>query len=291
MANKFVQESIVELNPGASNVTQKEVQKQEKQIIAEVMMSAGPRKSEDSGLGEDACGFIWRSDLCFFWISDGTSESAILEDKSCKINFSSRTLAQELGEGFRREILNMSRVKEKITEKEKIIDKLLIASLDRVRDVWSEQLNRIQRDNKNYLDSVFSEDASKCIDFSSTFLCGVITTGGDLQVGCYGDSPFVVKAGNKTSIIRPENYRFYMRLNRESDIYCFKTSNKHPIESYCFENVSYVVAGSDGIGRLPEFVKALDDNFSFGRIRNLLVPYEPNTKDDKAICLLSLENY
>jgi hypothetical protein len=295
VVKEIFDESIDEHNRLADegNLTQETSPKEEKQIIAEVMMSAGPRKSEDSGLGEDACGLILRSDLCFFWIADGTSESATLEDKSHRVNFSSRILAQGLGENFRKQILNSTQLKEKVNAKEDVISNLLKSSLDGVMEKWSELLNQIQSTDKVYLDSNFSEATGDIKDFSSTFLCGVLTTNGHLQVGCYGDSPFLVKSVgvDEPKIIRPENYRFFMRLNRGADNYFFNTSKNLNTESCCFEGISLIVAGSDGIGRLPELVQALAGKFSFGEIRSNFALYDPNTKDDKVLCILSLESF
>ena len=49
----------------------------EKQLVADIMVSAGPRKEHDGGLGEDACGLLLRHNCCFFWVSDGTKVSYV----------------------------------------------------------------------------------------------------------------------------------------------------------------------------------------------------------------------
>lgn len=275
----------------AEQPTQEIALKEEKQIIAEVMMSAGPRKSDDSGLGEDACGLILRSDLCFFWIADGTSESAILEDANRKINFSSRILAQELGESFRKQTLNSTQLKQKLDLKENVIGSLLESSLESVFESWSKKLHQVQSVSREYFDENFSEATGDIKDFSTTFLCGVLTTNGYLQVVCFGDSPFVVNSANEIKVIRPQNYRFFMRLNRENNEYFFSTSKTFNTEIFAFEDISFIVAGSDGVGRIPELVQALAGKFSFSEIRSKFALYNPNTKDDKTLCILSLEKF
>ena len=156
---------------------------------------------------------------------------------------------------------------------------------------WAKTLNQIQSTDKSYLDENFSEATGDIKDFSSTFLCGVLTTSGYLQVACFGDSPLVVNSANEIKVVRPQNYRFFMRLNREANKYFFSTSKTFNIETFYFEDTSFIVAGSDGVGRIPELVQALAGNFSFGEIRSKFALYNPNTKDDKALCILSLENF
>lgn len=262
-----------------------------RQIIAEILMSAGPRKSQDTGLGEDSCGLILRTDRCFFWIADGTSESAVLEHRTSRVSFSSRRLAHDLGDSFRRQALNGPEVREESSDSHTLIDRLLRTSLDEVMQKWSELLKQLQANDKPYLDSAFNEASGNFKDFSSTFLCGVMTTCGSLQIGCYGDSPFAVKIDNEVQVVRPKNLRFFMRLNRDIDGYSFTTSKEFATEGFCFDNVSLLIAGSDGIGRLPEMVKALIGELAFSEIRTQFSLYEPRTHDDKALCILSLEGF
>lgn len=261
------------------------------QIVAEILMSAGPRKDNDTGLGEDASGLILTHEHCFFWISDGTSESAILEDKSRKINFSSRVLAQDLGESFRKQIVGFSELRDRLNAKENVIGQLLTESLDGVMVKWSEALDSIQVSHTEVLKDNFDESAGNSNDFSSTFLCGVLTSAGQLQVGCFGDSPFLVQISNETRVVRPNNYRFFMRLINNEGHYYFTTSNSYEIETYAFDDVRLLVAGSDGVGLIPELVKALSGKFSFSEIRSKFSFYDPRTKDDKVLCILSLDNF
>ena len=258
------------------------------------MMTAGPRKERDMGLGEDGCGLILTNDLCLFWIADGTSESTILKDSRLTINFSSRTLAQQLGQSFRKLVLeNSERITERVNNKQEVIENYLKSTLEDVKKEWSETLEKIQIDSKGFLDKNFSKTIIK--DFSSTFTCGCLTTGGHLQMGCYGDSPFLVKSGSEIIIVKPENRRFFMRLNRGERAYYFSTSNTHEIQCYKYENVQFFVGGSDGIGQIPNLVKNLigtgEGKFSFAEIRHKIILFDPKTQDDKTLCILSLESF
>lgn len=268
------------------------IRRLENGIFAEILMSAGPRKEADTGLGEDASGLIVTNKHCFFWISDGTSESAVLEDTEHNQRFSSRVLAQDLGESFRQQIPGLHDLQEKLGKNEDVIRQLLFNSFNEVMDRWAVSLNLIQAENPQFLSKTFDENSANILDFSSTFLCGVLTVDGRLQVGCFGDSPFLVQVNNETRVIRPKNYRFFMRLTKDVEgHHRFITSNNHEIETYSFDEVRLVVAGSDGIGRIPELVKALSSDFSFSDIRRKFSFYDPRTKDDKALCVVSLEEY
>lgn len=262
-----------------------------RQIIAELLMSAGPRKQNDSGLGEDAGGLLLNGDRCFYWISDGTSETAILENKDLRVDFSSRRLAQELGESFRLQIVYSDVSKANITLEDKVIGALLIQSMNAVMLKWSSSLDEVLRADKSFLDKAFDSAVTDNMEFSSTFQCGVLTSNGILQVGCFGDSPFLIKKKNRTHLYRPKNFRFFMRLNREDNLYSFTTSNEFAIEEYSFDEITFVAAGSDGVGRLLEFVHSMGPRFTFTRIRNKFSWFMPNTHDDKTLCILSLENY
>lgn len=270
--------------------------RQEKQIIAEIIMTAGPRKEQDIGLGEDVCGLILKNDVCFFWIADGTSETPVLKDNRLTINFSSRTLAQQLGQSFRKLVLkNSEKISDKVNTKQAVMQDYLKSTLEDVEKEWSKTLKDIQIDSKDFLDKNLSEINSSQKDFSSTFTCGCLTTHGHLQMGCYGDSPFLVKTDNEIRIFKPENHRFFMRLNRDRQEYLFSTSNNHKTEYYEYENVSFLIAGSDGIGQIPDLVKSLigtgKDKFSFAEIRHKIILFNPRTKDDKTLCILSLESF
>lgn len=260
------------------------------QIIAEMLMSAGPRKSQDIELGEDACGLIMRPRDCFFWIADGTSESAILEDEASRVSFSSRRLAHDLGAAFRTLALETPTLKDSAVQ-QSLTEKLLRGSLEAVMQQWVDNLKQLENDERQFLNEAFNDGSGDSKDFSSTFLCGLLSTNSSLQMAAYGDSPFVVKFNETIKVYRPKNYRFFMRLRREADSYAFSTSRDIRAESFCFENTRFVVAGSDGIGKLPEMIEALSGKFEFSDIRKHFALYRPRTHDDKSVCIVSLEGF
>lgn len=260
----------------------------EKQITAEIIMSSGPRKTDqDNELGEDAAGVFLTPEAGFFWVADGTSECPIIKDKDKKFNFSSRTLAQELGNSFRKHVINFS----ERTNIQAVLE-------NSFKDVFAEWNQRIQEflskpENRDDLEKIWGSPIS-VIDFSTTFTCGMLSKTGMLHVALYGDSPLVVIAKQKSDYIvvcRSDPYHFYMRLHRKDNNYYFSTSTDIKIESKVYNDVSIVIAGSDGIGKLPELIKTQHATFPFQEIRDRIHKFIPKTHDDKTLCILSLEHY
>jgi hypothetical protein len=264
------------------------------QIIAEAIMTSGPRKFDDTGLGEDACGLFLSNGYCAFWIADGASESPVLTDRNLDLTFSTRALAQDLCLCLREHILaNIDGLGEMLYRKEPIVEQVLRGCLETVLTRWNDRLHRIVCTNLAVLDQAFADPLSNTKDFSSTFLCGFIDTTGHMQIACYGDSPVVVRCrDNVYTVCRPEPYRFFLRLRKQNDAYDdFVSSNQFKIRSEAYDNVSLVIAGSDGVGKLPEFIQAQGGMFSFAEIRSRLHRFDPRTADDKTLCIISLEKY
>lgn len=254
------------------------------QFIAEMMMSAGPRKDKETELGEDVAGVVVSPTYAFFWIADGTSEMPYLRDEQSKIHFSSRLLAQELAISFRERIWGAST--QELNNKD-ICKEMVQNCLDNVLQSWSKTLENVTNESRKYLERIFEERQGTIIDFSTTFLGGILSQSGTLQVSFYGDSPLYVKQGENNTIIRESNYRFFLRLSKNGDEYTFTTSKDHKIVSHVLENVDVVVAGSDGVGKLPEFIQAQSKSFPFRKIWNRLHKFSPQTNDDKSVCLLA----
>lgn len=253
-------------------------------FIAEVMVSAGPRKDKETELGEDVAGVVISPSYAFFWIADGTSETPYLRDEQSKVFFSSRLLAQELSIRFRERIWIASL--EELNNKE-ISKEMVENCLDNVLQSWNKTLENINDESRKYLEKTFEERQGTSIDFSTTFLGGFLSQSGTLQVSFYGDSPLYAKQGENSTIIREVNYRFFLRLNKNGDEYTFTTSKEHKIVSHVLENVDVVVVGSDGIGKLPEFIQAQSKSFPFRDIWNRLHKFSPQTNDDKSMCLIA----
>jgi hypothetical protein len=262
-------------------------------ITAEIMMTSGPRKSDaDHELGEDAAGVILTQDSSFFWIADGTSECP-----SIPINlpvhgryaFSSRSLAQEIGLSFRQYVGDLHKDYE-----DEAMRTILEKSFFDVRDKWNQILGEfLQRtESQNDLAGYFGKDALN-LDFSATFICGALSKNGVLSTARCGDSLLLIKqADGKITIPPIEPYRFFMRLNRKADGYDFTTSTDLKImQDSPFPDVTMVVAGSDGIGQLPYFIKQQQTRFPFKEIRGHISRFIAKTYDDKICCILSRERY
>jgi len=284
--NRLFQKHMSNLPENQENIVKPEdlLDFSQYQCIAEVMVSAGPRKDKETELGEDVAGVVVSPTYAFFWIADGTSESPYLRDEQSKIYFSSRLLAQELAIRFRERIWVAST--EELSNKD-ISKEMLQNCLENVLQSWNKTLENITDESHKYLKKIFEERQGTSIDFSTTFLGGILSRSGTLQVSFYGDSPLFVKQGESSTIIREPNYRFFLRLNKNGDEYIFTTSKEHKIVSHVLENVDVVVAGSDGIGKLPEFIQAQSKSFHFREIWNRLHKFSPQTNDDKSICILA----
>lgn len=255
-------------------------------LTAEIMMTAGPRKAQDEELGEDVAGVLLNADFASFWIADGTSETPNLQNADYKVRFSSRLLAVELAQGFRTQIEKSSR--KKLSNGEIRIENLLKKLLDGIVATWNQSLAKIPEEGRSFLDRIFSAAPGMCLDFSSTFTCGILAQNGDFQGACYGDAPLLIKRyGESIKKVARNNYRFFMRLNKQGDKYKFTTSNEHRIDFLCFNDVEIIVAGSDGIGRIPDLIEAQCRHFSFEEIRSRIYRFFPGTKDDKTLCILA----
>lgn len=263
----------------------------ERQFIAELLMTAGPRKEKDGELGEDACGLVIRSNACYFWLADGTSESALLEDQKRRIQFSSRRLAQELSSVFRQSTVDHPDLAERLDNSTPVIAELLRSCLTTVLDRWNVHLAETLKSDQGWLDQAFLPEMAPSRDFSTTFLCGGLTRNGNLQAACYGDSPFTARSEEQFTVFRPLNYRFFVRLLKQGSSYLFVSSKEFEIQTIDLTDVSVVVAGTDGAGNVFELIQSQGSTCPFRELRHRINLFRPNTHDDKSLCIISLEDY
>lgn len=267
-------------------------------MTTELLITAGPRKDDDVALGEDAGGVIMGENMASFWVADGTSESPVVCD------FSSRNMAQELGNHF---VEELSRIPENELisrlehEEQAPVSMMLEKAFISLLRAWSKRLDGfLNSDNgRKTIDTFFELDGQNMnlnslthfefIDFSTTFLCGLVSKSGTGQVACIGDCPFCVGGINGLRVYRLSNSRIFARLRRLSDGYRFDpVSVSEDIAVQRFTKASIVIAGSDGIGRLPEFLKEQMKSFSWAEIRKRIHRFIPNTHDDKTLCVIHI---
>jgi hypothetical protein len=268
-----------------------------KRISAELFVTAGPRKDDDIPLGEDAAGVIVEQNLAWFWVADGTSESPVLLD------YSSRSLAMQLGSHFADELTKISakQVADRIEQNSKMVSDLLQNAFDALLDSWTNSLNdSLKSDNrKNIIDSAFelgaeardatSRDHLEFVDFSTTFLCGVVTNHGTGVAACIGDCPFCVDGAGGLNVYRLSNDRIFVRLRKTRGGYKFdRNPLSEDITPQRFSNANIVMAGSDGVGELPEFIKAQMKSFHWPDIRKRIHRFISKRHDDKTFCVIHI---
>lgn len=258
---------------------------------AEVHMTAGPRKADDQGLGEDAGGFLLAGKQMGFWVADGTSESAVIGSQ-----FSSRRLAQDLGREFADAFRRTRRQNPNFPEL--VVSGVISAVIDR----WSNTLDDLMgtADGRDLLDQAFALDPDDLamtgcthhshLDFSATFLCGRLSTEGALDYAISGDCKLLAHGRKAARISYPES-RLFLRLRRmDSDSYRFITSDPRDLKVGGVADVTLVAAGSDGIGRLDAMMAAQLGRLPIGTIRDNLHRFAPGTHDDKTLVVIELED-
>ena len=264
-------------------------------ITAELLISAGPRKDDDLPLGEDAGGVIVESSHASFWVADGTSESPVLKD------FSSRTMAQELGICFVEELSKISQTEllDRIEHDPSLSSTILERAFFSLFGAWQRRLSELLEsenagkafENAFRLDERTEELTSRThlefLDFSTTFLGGFVSKNGTGQAACIGDCPLCVCVNNDLQVYRLSNSRIFLRLRRLCDGYRFDLPCiSGDISAQSFSDANLVIAGSDGVGMLPEFLKEQIKFFSWPIIRKRIHKFIPKSHDDKTFCVI-----
>lgn len=266
-------------------------------ISAELFVTAGPRKDDDIELGEDAGGIIVEGNCASFWVADGTSESPVV------MNFSSRSMAQELGFHF---VDELNRIPKKelsvfVEQDPTLVSNLLKKAFDSFLNTWTATLIGLMESDKarKAIDSAFelkeqtrqvtSRTHHEFIDFSTTFLCGIVSARGIGQAACIGNCPLCIGKANSLQFYRLSNNSIFARLRRVSEGYRFDPASiSEDIIVQKFKNANIVVAGSDGIGKLPEFLTEQMKSFSWTDIRKRIHRFIPKSNDDKTFCVINI---
>lgn len=281
----------------SEELTVSHLKRSRKRITAELLVSAGPRKDDDLPLGEDAGGVIVESSHASFWVADGTSESPVLLD------FSSRTMAQELGIYFVEEIGKITKdgFLNRIEHDPFLSSTILKKAFSSLFGAWQKRASELleSENARKAFDTAFKLDDRTAeltmkthldfVDFSTTFLGGFISGNGTGQAACVGDCPLCVGVDKDLHVYRLSNNRIFLRLRRLSDGYRFdRPCISEDISAQSFSNASLVIAGSDGVGLLPEFLKEQMKFFSWPVVRNRIHKFIPNSHDDKTFCVIHL---
>lgn len=266
-----------------------ETPKKEQYFMSELLLTAGPRKNfsqfaseGDVDLGEDVAGLLTLRDKTFFWVLDGTSDSAELRLDGKEI-FSSRLFAQAIAIQLKTTVLDAVSPVDWIK-----------AAIATVKDAWTKQFTDFtdaQRAEiaKNYKTTTF--------DVSTTLIAGWIDLAGHLAAARIGDSKLLsfdnthqfVNSDLSEKPKRELYTRQFARLVFHPQKVDFSMSeNFDKIEAIDLENIQTLFVFSDGVGSLTEtYIKMNHPRIPDG-IRENLVKMPQRTCDDKTFLQIQI---
>jgi hypothetical protein len=213
-------------------------------------------------------------------------------------------MAQEIGASFV-EVHNglmKSRLKRAVDCGWNVSSVILKKSVRVLREDWQRRLGEHGRngEHREIIRGAFriSEETSKLvnkehydfIDFSTTFMCGVVTDQGAGQVACIGNPSLCVRTRGEMRVYHLSNNKFFLRLRRNGGAYSFDELVTREVATAQFCGADLVVAGSDGVGRLPEIMSRQAQNFGWREIRKQVHQFSPGKDDDKTLCIIQVED-
>lgn len=251
-------------------------------IEAELFLTSGPRKPvddanfHDTQLGEDAGGVLLRPDACYFWIADGTGEGGKHRE------FNARVLAQELGATFGRVVRENNPAAAGVT-----VENVLEEVLEATRREWSDRLAECR--------SKQPELYSVSFEVSSVFLCGWLTSKGELRLANYGDAWSCYHDGEQIKGEERNHHRFFLRYHEaalpEGGVeWQIDTTAKHQHGLLEADNVKWLVAGSDGVAKIKDCLMhaPISAQKIALAVRNMVRSMCFQSYDDKTLCFVRL---
>ncbi len=266
-------------------------------LICEIVTSSGPRKGAPSGkgsnleLGEDSGGVLsLGNQLWIIWIADGTSDLSRIG------SFSSRILAQELGQEFSKQILTHWGNLPKSKKLNLNLTDIVAETVNKIRIKWSSHLKENPEEEKNLVRSLSSlkkktsESSSIFYEFSSTFSAIALDNTGNLSCAATGDSLIAIfkKEENQFFAFKKGGVTFRLKL-KGNKITCEKFVS--PLENYQTNDVNFVILSSDGaketILSLTKNKQLLEPNLEhFLLLKQKSAGIHPKTQDDKTLGLI-----
>lgn len=243
-------------------------------LEGQIFLTAGPRKDTEAALGEDSGGLLMRSDACYFWIADGTSQG---EHRG---PFTPRLLALELGAAFCA-IVQQENPAATAGNVKDVFDRVL----ETVRSHWETQILEAQKENPDLYQTTF--------DVSSVFLCGWLTARRQLQAVTYGDAWLYLEKVGSIRKIERNDHRFFLRWHNVGTAnetqWRVDTTRKHQhAPPLLLEEVAVVACGSDGASEIRDSVEAAStqDREILHLVERTLKEGRAKTHDDKTLCIL-----
>ncbi len=270
-------------------------------LICEIVTSSGPRKGMPSAknsnleLGEDSGGVLsLGGQLGIIWIADGTSDSTRIG------SFSSRILAQELGQAFSKELLNHWTGLRKNKKLNVNLYEIITEAVNNTKIKWSSRLKENPEEEKNLVRSLSSlkektsGPSSIFYEFSSTFSAIALDNIGNLSCASTGDSLIAIfkKDENQFFAFKKGGVTFRLKI-KGSKIICEKFLS--PLENYQTDETNFVILSSDGsketILSLAKDKKPLKPNLEhFLLLKQKSTGNYPKTQDDKTLGLIGRIN-
>ncbi|MEL6834927.1 MAG: protein phosphatase 2C domain-containing protein [Bacteroidota bacterium] len=259
----------------------------------EILVSAGPRKmfsteDNDLDLGEDIGGCLQLGDRLYFWVLDGTSQSAILRNSKQEDLFSSRYLAQSIA-AFLQQSLRR-------TNGQLPVRTALLESIEGVRQEWEKNINALTEERKTkILNFLIDNIHATC---STTVLVGCLTLEGELKCCRIGDS-FLFAYDKNDGLVpsalstKPGTERYdrqFFRLQRTIGEDQVKVvSNEIQPEFWSITDIQRVVVVSDGVGiSTRTWLKHLDALNNPQNYRSIVGKIPQATQDDKTFLIVEI---
>jgi hypothetical protein len=251
------------------------------------MTSAGPRKSEEGGLGEDVTGMLVREDFACFWIFDGVSDNHILKNETGEY-FSSRLLAQSIAWAMQTQLSNINGegFDLKIT-----FEKACEMALESLQ----EKINKLTSTEKANLITMIRNREIPTI--ATTALVGLLSKQGDLKIYRIGVDKFVALPQGKLvdpkkdgSIV--DRIAFALDMDKTGQLTVKATPiNDHAQYFQSLNNVTTVIGATDGISNtLLNWLKAQKNlDFANPTVRKMVANNRDQTHDDKSLCIIQIK--
>jgi hypothetical protein len=242
-------------------------------FLGEVLTATGPRKVEDTELGEDIAGMMIKDDYAIFWIMDGSSNYAKIKDGENKEIYSSRVLATVLAE----QVQNVIRQEQVLQATS--VKKYLQKAVDNTLKYFNTQVNATNA--RPIIERRL--DSGESINIATTATLGILHKNGTLSICKVGDDK--VLAGTKFLKSKHGALLIY-DIHAETNQLIVSAADLKPewYETYEYQNVQTVLASSDGIS--DAMYTRLANNLPQGLMAAKL--HNNQMFDDKSLCIIQI---
>jgi uncharacterized membrane protein YciS (DUF1049 family) len=260
--------------------------KEKSYFFAETMTSAGPRKNDEIGLGEDVTGMLVREDFACFWIFDGVSDNHILKNDTGEY-FSSRLLAQSLALGLQ---MQLSNINFESFDLQMALEKACTQALKNIQ----EKIDKLLISEKKQLLNAIQKGDIPTI--ATTVLVGLLSKQGNLKIYRIGVDKWLALPNGQ--LIDPKKDgaitdRIAFSLDESNGQLVVKMAQINDLARYAksLDNISTVIGATDGVSStLLNWLKAQKQlDLANPNIRKIIANNRDYTGDDKSLCIIQLK--